>query len=54
MREFWSDFVKLKYGKKVKLCYMDKDIVLYTQKQLIFIKTLQKILKLDLILQIMN
>ena len=21
--EFWYDYVKLKYGEKVKLCYMD-------------------------------
>ena len=23
--EFWYDYVKPKYGKKAKLCYMDKD-----------------------------
>ena len=23
--EFWYDYVKLKYGKKAKLCYMDTD-----------------------------
>ena len=23
MYEFWYDYVKLKYGEKVKLCYMD-------------------------------
>ena len=23
MHEFWYDYVKLKYGEKVKLCYMD-------------------------------
>ena len=23
--EFWSDYVKPKYGKKAKLCYMDTD-----------------------------
>ena len=28
--EFWYDYVKLKYGEKAKLCYMDKDSVLYT------------------------
>ena len=38
-----------------KLCYMDTDTVsLYTQKQVIFTKILQKMLKLYLILQIMN
>ena len=25
MHEFWYDYVKLKYGEKVKLCYMDTD-----------------------------
>ena len=24
--EFWYDYVKLKYGEKTKLCYMDTDI----------------------------
>ena len=23
INEFWYDFVKLKYGRKAKLCYMD-------------------------------
>ena len=31
MYEFWYDYVKPKYDKKEKLCYMDTDIVsLYT------------------------
>ena len=25
MYEFWYDYVKPKYGEKVKLCYMDTD-----------------------------
>ena len=25
MYEFWYDYVKQKYGEKVKLCYMDTD-----------------------------
>ena len=25
MHEIWYDFVKPKYGEKVKLCYMDTD-----------------------------
>ena len=25
MYEFWYDYVKSKYGKKAKLCYMDTD-----------------------------
>ena len=34
MYEFWYDFVKPKYGEKVKLCYMDTDIVF-----VVYIKT---------------
>ena len=30
MYEFWYDYVKPKYDKKEKLCYMDTDILLYT------------------------
>ena len=52
MHKFWYHYVKLKYGEKAKFCYID--VSLYTQKQIIFIKALQKILKLDLILQIMS
>ena len=31
MYEFWYDYVKPKYGKKAKSCYMDtnKNILLY-------------------------
>ena len=25
MNKFWFNYVKLKYGKKAKLCYMDTD-----------------------------
>ena len=52
MYEFWYDFVKPKYGEKAKLCYMDTDSFIAFKKQMILIKTLQKMLKLDLILQI--
>ena len=27
MYEFWYDYVKPEYGEKVKLCFMDTDIV---------------------------
>ena len=45
--EFWYDYVKPKYGEKAKLCSINKE-------NFVFIKTLQKMLKLDFILQIMN
>ena len=54
MYEFWYDCVKPKYGEKAKLCCMDTDSFIVYVKKHIFIKTLQKMLKLDLILQIMN
>ena len=47
------DYAKPKYGEKVKFWFVDK-VSLYTYKQMLFIKTLCKIFKLDLILQIMN
>ena len=53
MYEFWHDHVKLKYGEKAKLCYMNT-VSLYTQKHIILKKILQETLELDLILQIMN
>ena len=30
MYEFWYDYIKLKYGEKAKLCYMDTgNIIVY-------------------------
>ena len=52
MYEFQNDYVKPEYGEKLKLCYLDIDIV-YIKIDNIY-KALQMILKLDLILQIMN
>ena len=53
MYELWYDYVKQKRGKKVKLCYVDTDnFILYIKTDDIF--TLQKMLKLHLILQIIN
>ena len=52
MYEFQSDYVKPEYGEKLKLCYLDIDIV-YIKIDNIY-KALQMIQKLDLILQIMN
>ena len=55
MYEFWYDYVNPKYSqKKAKLCYMDTDNFIVYIKHMIFINTLRKILKLDLILQIMD
>ena len=52
--EFWYDHVKPEYSEKGKLCYMDTDSFIVYKKQMIFTKKLQKMLKLDLILQIVN
>ena len=54
MYEFWYDYVKLKYGDKEKLCYMDTDSLIVYIKPMIFTKILQKILNLNLIFEIMN
>ena len=54
MHEFWYDQVKPKYGEKAKLCYIDTDSIIVYIKQKTFTQTLQKILKLDLILKTMN
>ena len=45
MYEFWYDYVKPKHGEKISCKH---------KKQMIFIKILQKMLKLDLIHQIMS
>ena len=54
MYEFWYYYIKPIYGEKSKLFYMDTDSFIVYMKQIMFIKTLQKILKLDLMLQVMN
>ena len=54
MYKFWYDYVKPKYSEKAKFCCVDTDSFIVYIKQITFIKTLQKMLKLDLILQIMN
>ena len=54
IHEFWYDYVKAKYGKKAKLCYMDTDSFIAFIKTDDIYKILHKMLKLDLILQIMN
>ena len=53
MYEFWYDYPKPKYGENVKPFYMDTDSS-FLQKQMIFTKALQKMLKQDLTLQILE
>ena len=52
--EIWHDYVKPKYGEIEKFCYIDLDRFIVYIKQMLFIKISQKILRLDVILQIMN
>ena len=55
MYKSWYYYVKPKYGEKSKLSYIDTDsFIEYIKADVIFIKTLKNMLKLDLILQIMN
>ena len=52
MYQFWYDYVKSKYGKNAKLCYMD--IESFMENPMTFTTILQKILKQDLTLQILK
>ena len=56
MLEFWYNYVKPKYGEKERLYCMDTDsfIVHIKTSDIYRYLYLQKMLKLDLILQIMN
>ena len=55
MYEFLYDYVKPKYGEKTKLCFMNTASFTVYMKQITFMKSLQKMLKLKFqILQIMN
>ena len=54
MYGFWYDFRKPKYGEKAILWYMDTDNFIVYIKTEDITQTLQKILKQDLILQIVN
>ena len=39
MYEFWWDYVKLKYGEKAKLGYMDTDgFILYIKTEYIYVE----------------
>ena len=54
MYEFWYDYVKPAFGIKPQLCYIDTDSFILYIKPMIFTKILQKMLKQDLALQIIN
>ena len=55
MYEFWCDNVKPKHGEKLNLCYMDTDRILSLHKSRRHVTSaLQKMFKLDLMLQIMD
>ena len=52
--EFWYDYIKPNYVGKVKLCSMDTDSFIVCIKQKTFTEILRKMVKQDLILQIMK
>ena len=54
MYVFWYDYLKLKFGEKGKLCYIDTGSLIIHVKTEIFTKILQKMWKQDLTLQIMK
>ena len=54
MYELWHDYVKPKYGEKVKLCYMDThSFIVYIKREDIY-SDIAKDLKQDLVLHIIN
>ena len=54
MYYFWSDYVKLKYGKKAKLCYMDTDNFMFSIKADNICKDIADVETRFLTLQILN
>ena len=48
MYEFWYDYVKSKYGEKIKVCYMVTDsFIFYTKMVEIYKKILEDVERLD-------
>ena len=47
MYEFWYDYVELNYGENPKLVIWIQTASFFTQKQKIFMKIFQKMLKKD-------
>ena len=48
MYEFLYDYVKSKYGEKIKVCYMDTDsFIFYTKMVEIYKKILEDVERLD-------
>ena len=54
MYEFWYDYMKSKYGNKVKLCYMDTDSFIMNIKTNDFYKDIANDVENRFILQIMK
>ena len=54
MYEFWYDYVKPKYRENSKLCYTNIDNFIVHVKTGDIYKSLQKMLKQDMTLQILN
>ena len=52
LHECWYDYVKPNYGENAKPCYMDTFSFTFMWKEMIFVRTLEKILKQVLCLQI--
>ena len=52
MYKYWYDYIKPKYEKNDKICYMDTDsFIFHMEKQNAFMQTLLKTLKQDSIPQ---
>ena len=54
MYEFWYDHVKSKYDEKAKFLLYGYKQFHYIYKKMIFVKTVHKMLRQDLITEIMN